>query len=491
MTPSDADDEGSVGHAEERTPLPAFRLFYVFLPETSLLKRIPFQLVIISRFFSEIGQEGVFYGTLVAVAVNGSAFQASLIGAARVVPGAVLGLFGGAVADALPRRVALGLGYAGQASLCVIVPLAFGTDFLPLLLLVFAVSILDQLVGPSEKAVIPLVASRNQISTAAATMSLTDSIATGVGTAAVAPVIMKVFGLEPLLYVCAGFLAFAGIRIFSLPIRQHISVRDALQRLDLSELDIGFRKAVSWLAGWPAVTTMIMVGLVVTILDKISETLGPSYVGDVLESDPANTVYVFAPAGLGALVALLLAPRLVDRIGERAMAMIAMVVMAVALFSMAFIDALAPVLAPISPMNAVRILGVELSDEILAAGFISLFTGFAISASSVAVQTYINRRVPMLQQGRVFGLQSVFANAAALVPLLLLGLIADLTSIEAILFVVPGVVLVLVYGLLRIVYRLSGRETPRGNEVIASFWEEPDAARRQRDSQGSERPDSR
>ena len=168
------------------------------------------------------------------------------------------------------------------------------------------------------------------------------------------------------------------------------------------------------------------------------------------------------------------------------MASIAVGVMAGALVSMGFVDALAPVLAPISPKNAVRILGVELSDEILAAGFISLFTGFAISASSVAVQTYINRRVPMLQQGRVFGLQSVFANAAALVPLLLLGLIADLTSIEAILFVVPGVVLVLVYGLLRIVYRLSGRETPRGNEVIASFWEEPDATRRQRDSQASE-----
>ena len=167
------------------------------------------------------------------------------------------------------------------------------------------------------------------------------------------------------------------------------------------------------------------------------------------------------------------------------MAMIAMLVMAITLFSMAFIDALAPVLAPISPMNAARTFGVELSDEILAAGFASLFTGFAISASSVAVQTYINRRVPMLQQGRVFGLQSVFANAAALVPLLFLGMIADLTSIEAILFVVPGVVLLLVYGLLRIVHRLSGEETPRGNEVIAPFWEEPDGTRRQRDEKGS------
>ncbi len=306
-----------------RGSLPVFRLFFVFLPETSLLRRFPFQLVVVSRFFSEIGQEGVFYGTLVAVAVDGSPFQASLIGAAKVLPGAILGLFGGAVADALPRRIALGLGYVGQAALCIVVPIVFGTDFVPLLLLVFGISILNQFVGPSEKAVIPLVSSRDQISTAAATMSLTDSIATGIGTAAIAPIIMKVFGLTPMLIVSAGFLVFAAIRIFALPFRQHIGVREALENLHLTELDLGFRSALNWLSGWPAVTTMIMVGLVVSILNQISGTLGPSYVGDVLGEDPANTVHVFAPAGIGAVVALVAAPWLIDKLGERGTAAIA------------------------------------------------------------------------------------------------------------------------------------------------------------------------
>ncbi|MCH7750389.1 MAG: MFS transporter, partial [Acidobacteria bacterium] len=346
-----------------------------------------------------VGQEGVFYGTLVAVAISGSPFQATLIGGAKVLPGAVLGLLGGAVADALPRRIALGLGYAAQAALCVVIPIVFGTSFAPLLLLVFGVSILNQFVNPSEKAVIPLVSSREQISTAAATMSLTDSIATGVGTAAIAPIIMKVFGLTPMLIVSAAFLVFAAIRVFALPFRQHIGVREALQRLDLSELDLGFRSAIRWLAGWPAVTTMVMVGLVVSILKTISQTLGPTYVGDVLGEDPANTVYVFAPAGIGAVVALLIAPWLIDKIGERWTAMIAVLIQCVALFTMAFIDVLAPVLGPISPLRIVELFGVELSNKILAAAYVSMFTGFAVSASSVSVQTYINRRVPMLQQG--------------------------------------------------------------------------------------------
>jgi hypothetical protein len=61
--------------------------------------------------------------------------------------------------------------------------------------------------------------------------------------------------------------------------------------------------------------------------------------------------------------------------------------------------------------------------------------------------------------------------------MLLLGFIASRTSIEAILFFTPGIVFVVVVGLLYFVDRSSGKETPRGRDVIASFWEEPEAAK--------------
>jgi MFS-type transporter involved in bile tolerance (Atg22 family) len=89
------------------------------------------------------------------------------------------------------------------------------------------------------------------------------------------------------------------------------------------------------------------------------------------------------------------------------------------------------------------------------------------------VQTYINKRVPALQQGRVFGLQSVLANAAALIPLLLVGVFAELTSIELILIVAPWIVLAGAYGLLVLATRMASGETPSGREVLDSFWEQP------------------
>jgi hypothetical protein len=117
--------------------------------------------------------------------------DASLIAVGKAVPAATLGIVGGAVADALPRRIGLGLGYAGQAALCILIPVFLGTDFGALLLLVTGVSILNQLIGPGEDAIIPLVSSRAQIATAAAVISVADSIGTGIGGGFVAPFFMK------------------------------------------------------------------------------------------------------------------------------------------------------------------------------------------------------------------------------------------------------------------------------------------------------------
>ncbi len=149
---------------------------------------------------------------------------------------------------------------------------------------------------------------------------------------------------------------------------------------------------------------MIVIGLIVSVLNTITATLGPSYVRDVLHTDPANTVYVFAPAGIGALAAMAVAPRLIDRIGERMSAGIGFLVATVSLFLMGAIDVVSPALAPISALNVLLIFGIDPGDEVRAAGSIALFAGFATSLTAIAVQTYINRRVPVLQQGRTFGL---------------------------------------------------------------------------------------
>jgi MFS-type transporter involved in bile tolerance (Atg22 family) len=172
-------------------------------------------------------------------------------------------------------------------------------------------------------------------------------------------------------------------------------------------------------------------------------------------------------------VALAIAPKVIDNMGERWGAAIAVFMMSLGLFTLAFVDVLAPILGPLSPMNVVRLFGFEPTDEILAASFVSMFTGFAVSMSSISVQTYVNRRVPMIQQGRVFGLQSLLGNAAALVPLLLVGFIAAAFSIEMVMFITPWMVFAGVFMLLLMTNRWAGEEPMSKGEVLSSFWAEP------------------
>lgn len=431
-------------------------------------------MVVASRFLSEMGQDAVLFGTIVAVA--GNPFQAALLAVARAGPAATLGLAGGVVADALPRRIALGAGYAALSGLCAFVPLVLDTSFGALFLLVGSLSTFNQVTSPSEKAVIPLVSSRAQIATAAAVLSVAAAIGSGIGGGAVAPVIMKTTGIRTLLFVCSAILALAALRVFSLPLEREVGVKQGLERLRLTNLDLGLRAAVDWLLGWPAVATMMTAGVVVSVLNVSMRTLGPSYVGTALDAHPADAVYVFAPGSIASLVAVVTCPKLIDRFGERWLAAGAVFLQTGALFGLALVDQVAPALAPISPANAVRLLGQHPSDALLAASFISIFIGFSASLSSLAVQTYLNRRVPAIHQGRTFGLQSMLNNGVAIVPLILLGALADVASVKAILFWAPWLVMIVIYALLLLASRMSGRERPRGREVLASFWEEPDPA---------------
>jgi len=61
----------------------------------------------------------------------------------------------------------------------------------------------------------------------------------------------------------------------------------------------------------------------------------------------------------------------------------------------------------------------------------------------VAANTYLNERVPLQMQGRVFALQGAIKNATAIVPLLALGGLASLVGVQPVLIVAPLLILFL------------------------------------------------
>ena len=95
--------DGLIDRGEQRV----FRLLWVFIPEASIARSARFQYILASTFLSDAARDSVKYGALIAVVRGGgSTLDAAFVGIAALVPAALLGLYGGAVADELPKRLA-------------------------------------------------------------------------------------------------------------------------------------------------------------------------------------------------------------------------------------------------------------------------------------------------------------------------------------------------------------------------------------------------
>lgn len=459
--------DAMLDHGQSR----AFRFLWLFLPDTSIIRNPRFEQILVSRFFSDAGQQALAYGALIAVVRGGgNAWESALVGVAALVPPALFALYGGTVADQLPKRVALALAYNLQALLCFVVPIMFGTELTSLLFLLFAVNLLGQVSGPSESAVLPHVASREQLASAASLVSLSSTVGTAFGTAILAPVLVRAFDDEVVFFAAGIMLFIAATRVFDLPTNEPDHKLDLRYRPKVS-----VRNMLEWLATHPAVATMIFVAVLAGTASIVVQTLGPRYVQSVLDVDPADAVYVFAPSSLGLLCALAVTPWLVKRLGERPVAIAGFAVIALVLFGLGFVDAAADWVEPINIVRLVALFGVSLSRKMETAGFLAIWLGFGLALTQISVQAYINRRVPLSYQGRTFALQSMLKNGVTIGPLLTLGAIATVVGVQAVLIVAPFALLLGAISLVQLSYRFRGEVSPGRFDVLASYWDESDA----------------
>ena len=445
-----------------------FRLFWFFLPDASIARNPRFEQILASRFFSDAGQQALAYGALIAVVRRGgTAWESALIGVAALLPPALFGLYGGTVADQLPKRVALAAAYNVQALLCFVIPIFFGTDLGWVLFLIFSVNLLGQISAPSESAVVPLVASEAQLASAVSLVSLTSNIGTAFGTALLAPILVRVFDEQAVFFVSGTLLFVAASRAFDLP------TGEPERKLDLRKRpNVNLRATIRWLADERAVATMIFVAVLAGTASIVVQTLAPRYVQSVLGVDPADAVYVFAPSSLGLLAALLVTPRLVRWFGERPVAIVGFIITTSVLFSLGLIDQVGDFVDPINPPRLLQYIGIEIGRDLATAVFLAVFLGFGLALTQIAVQTYINRRVPLTFQGRAFALQSVLKNGTTVVPLLTLGALATVFGVKPVLIASPFLLLAAAVALVRLSYRFAGESAPSRLEVLSSYWEE-------------------
>jgi MFS family permease len=441
-----------------------FRVLWFMVPPSSVVWNVQFQALLASRFLSDVALQALLYSVLIDRArTGGGAVDAALIGAAFLLPGVVLGMYGGAVADALPKRAALAGAYLSMGVLAFLIPGLLGTELLPLLLVLFAVRVAYQVSQPSEASTLPLVATEEELASATSFLSFASSAGEVVGKALLAPVVVVLWGVQPVTAIAGLLFLLSATRVLDLRVgpspapppapaldgepHPRPSTRAEVGRYAragqglLLRMHSATREMLPWLAEQPAVLWTLLLAAMASTVSVTVGMLGPQYTGEVLDVDPENALYVFAPAALGLVVALVLAPLAIRMFGERISATIGFVAAAAGMTALGAVNTLTDAFGWIILFD---IPGVP--KEVEMAAILSISLGFGLTLAAASTQTYVSKYVPPAIQGRTFALLGVLKDGLAIAALLLLGVVSDAIGTATVLTFAPIALVVLAWG---------------------------------------------
>jgi MFS family permease len=399
--------------------------------------------------------------------IGASQLAISVIGATRYFAALLFGIGGGALVNAMSKRSAMVTSYALEAAACLIIPTIWGTSIPSLALLIFVVATLGQVAIPAVKAATALVSSIEKVAVVAAIISVAGGIGAALGSAFLAPLLINVSNLHAIIYATGVITALAAVLAWWLPQEEASTpLLRAVRMVDWQATVPTLRRTSEWLLANRKVGALILVGGMVMALFEGMNTLMPVYVRDVLGADPTNTVYILAPGGIGFMAGTVLGPWLMDRHGERALAVIALAILSLGFVLFGFINVVAPILAPISPLRLLGFLGLPLSPKIEAAGLISIFTALGSTSALAAVQTYVNRYVLLAHQATTFGMQEVLDNALILFGVLAFGGIATTLGSRVVFIVAPVLIVAVVIWMIGVCFRVTDRDPPEARRIL-------------------------
>jgi MFS family permease len=172
------------------------------------------------------------------------------------------------------------------------------------------------------------------------------------------------------------------------------------------------------------------------ILGLVVATLVPGFAERLLRVRAEDAVFVMAPAGIGMVVGTALLNRWGDRFEKHFLTNVGLFSVAVCLGLTGGVAYLVDVLTDRDPpLTALAGLG-EVSMVVPAVMGLALVAGFGFVAIMVPTQTFLQERAPVELRGRVFAVQLMLSNFASIVPLLLLGGLADVIGVDTTLMLI-------------------------------------------------------
>jgi MFS family permease len=404
--------------------------------DASIWRNRNFLLLWLAQAISQTAQNAIWYGIVVLVQrVSNSSTQLSLAILTLIIPSVVFGVLAGVYVDRWDKRSVLIATNLIRGTIAFAYG-AFGLfAFLPLSLLFlinFVFSTVGQFFAPAETAMIPTVVARTRLLQANSLFHLTFTASQLVGLVVLGPLLAKIGGVDGLFVSMAAAIVLCGGLVWPLPSSrgEHdpsvpASEEEAIRGVWQDVRDIWhfvFRDRVVALAmvQW---TIGAILGLVVA-------TLVPGFAERLLHVRAEDAVFVMAPAGIGMVLGTALLNRWGDRLEKHFLSNVGLFTVAACLSlsgGLAFGTALLTSGSP--PLISLPTLG-DVSVLVPPIMLLALIAGFGFVSIMVPAQTFLQERAPVELRGRVFAVQLMLSNFASIVPLLLLGGLADLIGVD-------------------------------------------------------------
>lgn len=387
--------------------------------------------------------------------LTNSNFSVSMLVLTFLIPQVVLSFIGGIIADIFNRRRML---YISNLLRGLIILALFFNPHSQFLVYIVAlgISVVTQFYIPAEASIVPSLVKNDRLIAANSIfgISLFGSILVGYILAGPATQYLgrsHVFIFLSVLFLLAAFFAFL------IPSKIVSDEKEPDENVQ-TEIGKSLREEIHSLYMLlrytrEAGSAFFLLAFSQTVIWVLA-TIIPGYAEHIL-GIPAErlSLLLFAPAALGMIVSSLLIGSRFSKISENKL-------MDVGVFLSAFSLVVFPTISLISTSHIVVFLDRYL-PSVLQINIISLviviacIAGFANALISVPSQTIIQKIVPESSRSKIFGLLFAVIGALTLIPIILVGGLADIFGVGSVL--VSLAVIIFFIGILRMKWQIGGK----------------------------------
>lgn len=401
--------------------------------QSSIIKNRGFLNLWINQILVQLSYNCLNFGLLVWVYhLTGSSAAVSIMLFSVYLPSVVFGLFAGVLVDITDRRKIIR--YIDLLlALCFISLIFLKGSFLAILGVVFLVNSLVQFYVPAESSAIPLICSRRQLLTANSLFSITlfGSFLGGFG---IAGPLINFFGINFVFGFGALLLFIAFLSTFLFPIikssldplgEKLINAINQKNTAEISEVVVKeIKNTYSLIRGRVEVLVSLFILASIQVGIAVLGALIPSFFEGVLKIHITDASFIIViPLGLGMVLGGVLLSKFGDRLPKRTIVASGIITAGILFAVLGTAHFLGPIFGGPRHKPVPFIYKPVLASALMVGSFL---LGLAMVSIVVPSQTALQEYSPERDRGKVYAALSVLMSALTLIPVLIVGVLADL-----------------------------------------------------------------